>query len=212
MPLTVEPEVFVKEYFECWDDPQRSTDVLYEYIRPFLDNWVCMLTNPDAPKDISYISLCQRLESVGDPIEKLQAWRDRLLCTTSIYDELTLLFFTRLRGLNYYPKKASAKMVEYVVAKDFRDRLKDLIITQARYPLDLPSGELTFGAQVEDEHADYFLLKNLGLNDWEVYMLALIQRGLSAPEISELTHIPRRTYSREERKLWHRLRTKWHGA
>lgn len=213
MPLKCKPEVFVTEYKACWEDPDRPTDQLYQLVRPFLQHWAIMLQGRGEIKDINYVALCRRLyPNTQNPIEMIEAWCSTAEQTTSVMEELEMLFFSRLRRLNYYPKRASARMAEYVIAKDFRDRLKDLIVKAYKRPLDLPVGAITSSLTVEDSIPDYLLIKNLGLNEWESYMLELLKLGRPTAEIAALTHIPERTLLREEQYLWSRLSTKWQQA
>ena len=104
-------------------------------------------------------------------------------------------------------------MAEYVIAKDFRDRLKDLILRSHSHPIDVPHPAPTFqDMETEDKHPDYLLLETLGLNEWESYLLELLKMGMNAMDIAALTHLPRKTFANEETHLWHRLRQTWHQA
>ena len=214
MPLDCTSKEFVTEYLACRLDPERPTDELYRLVTPFFDHWVRMFREHDYPKDINYIALCRRLYPRDqEPIETLRyyiRWADQ---TSSLREELELLFFERLRGLRYYPKAAHPKMAEYVIAMDFRNYLKDQIVSSIAHPIDIPSPELTFNSlEVEDAHPDHLLLKNLGLDAWESYLLELLKLGMNTMEISALTRLPRKTFAKEENQIWLRLRQKWHQA
>ena len=214
MPLRCEPEEFAQEYHACRQNPDRPTDNLYRLVTPFFEHWDQMLRDHNQPKDINYAALCQRLVPTGEtPFELLNHyvnWADQV---SSVREELELLFFERLRHIRYYPTAANPRMVEYVVAMDFRNYLKNRIQYSGRHPIDIPSPELTFSSlEVEDVHPDHLLLKNLGLDAWESYLLTLMKKGLSALEIAELTRLPRKTFAQEESEIWHKLKTKWHQA
>lgn len=214
MPLHCTSSEFVTEYLACRQNPKRPTNHLYFLVAPFFDHWVSMFTEPSYSKDLNYIALCQRLRPREDePLKLLQEYVDWANQTSSLREELELLFFERLRELRYYPKLASPKMAEYVIAMDFRNYLKDRIVRSAAYPIDIPSPELTFKSlRVEMVYPDLLLLKNLGLNAWESYLLQLLKLGMSTLEISTLMRLPRKTFANEEQELWHRLKQKWHQA
>jgi hypothetical protein len=213
MPLDCTSEEFATEYLACRQNPDRPTDHLYSLIMPFFSHWERMLREPEYPKDINYLALCRRLYPQEEPFELLEYfinWADQ---TSSLREELELLFFERLRNLKYYPKLAAPRMAEYVIAMDFRNYLKDKIVSSARHPIDVPCSEITFdGLEVEDAHPDHLLLKNLGLDAWESYLLHLLTLGMNTMEISALTRLPRKTFANEENEIWHRLRQKWHQA
>ena len=214
MPLDCTSSEFATEYLACRQNPDRPTDHLYSLVQPFFAHWVKMLTQSDYPKDLNYIALCRRLyPRAEEPSELLGYYVSWAEQTSSLQEELELLFFERLRALRYYPKLASPKMAEYVIAMDFRNYLKDQIVRSKAFPIDIPSPEITFEAlEVEDAHPDHLLLKNLGLSDWEEYLLQLLRLGMSTLEISILTRLPRKTFAKEEQYIWHRLRQKWHQA
>jgi len=214
MPLGCTAQDFVEEYFECWSNPDRTTDKLYKLVTPLFEHWERMLRDPDYEKDLNYVALCRRLYPLSeDPQALLRDWVEYADLQSSVREELELLFFNRLRALRYYPKRAAPKMAEYVIAKDFRDRLKDVIVRSGNPPIDVPPPACTFTAmEVEDVHPDHLLLKNLGLDMWESYLLELLKLGMTTMEISALTHLPRKTFANEENQLWHRIRTKWHQA
>jgi|15BtaG_2_1085339.scaffolds.fasta_scaffold02759_10 hypothetical protein len=210
MPLECTAETFVNEYRECWEDPERPTNNLYVLVRPFLEHWARMLEDHGYKKDINYVSLCRRLYPITEsPSEMIESWCNAAQQTTSVMEELEMLFFARLRRLNYYPKRAAPRMAEYVIAKDFRDRLKDMVLRSWRHPIDIPMEAITSVLVTEDPQPDHLFFKTLGLNEWESYMLELLKLGRSTMEVAALTHIPRRTLLREEQYLWSQLRTKW---
>lgn len=213
MPLNCSSKEFVEEYYHCWKDHSRPTDLLYQLVRPFFTHWVQMIGTSTYTKDINYVTLCRRLYPIiENPTKMIAIWANQSLQTTSVQEELEMLFFTRLRNLNYYPKRAAPKMAEYVIAKDFRDRLKDMIVSANRRPIDIPMLAITNSFVTEDIHPDYLLLKNLGLDAWNLYLLELIKLGLSTLQLSALTQIPRKTFSKEEKELWYQLSQKWQQA
>lgn len=211
MPLRCSAEEFVAEYYECWNDPKRKTGQLYELAMPFLEHWATMLNKPSSKKDLSYASMSRMLACKGDdPYEMIQSWVEQAKLKSSIKEELELLFFNRLRSLRYYPRAAAPKMAEYVIAKDFRDQLKAQVRTASVRSIDIPVPACTFSTmKVEAAHADHLLLKNIKFSPWEIYLLELIKLGMSPVEISTLTHLPRKTFSQEERYIWHKLKMKW---
>lgn len=213
MPLTCTSKTFVTEYIACRFDPERPTDQLYALLAPFFSHWDKMFREPGYPKDLNYIALCKRLQPKREPTELLKnylQWADQ---TSSLREELEMLFFERLRNLRYYPKLASPKMAEYVIAMDFRNYLKDRITSSIKHPIDIPSPKITFSTlEIEDAYPDYLLLKNLGLNAWEGYLLGLMKLGMNAPDISALTRLPRKTFANEENEIWLKLKQKWHQA
>ncbi|HCT51059.1 MAG TPA: hypothetical protein DF712_01240 [Balneola sp.] len=214
MPLACSPQVFVNEYFKCWQDPNRATDFLYELIQPFLKHWERMLREHSYQKDLNYIALCRRLYPIAnDPQTLLQKYVEHADQVSSVQEELEILFFIRLRSLRYYPKKAAPRMAEYVIAKFFRDRLKDKITHSRNHPIDIPVPELIFKLlATEDVHPDHLLLKNLGLDRWESYLLELLKLGMNTMEISALTHLPRKTFANEGNHIWHKLKEKWQAT
>jgi len=202
------------EYLACRLNPKQSTNKLHALVMPFFDHWVRMLVEPAYPKDLNYIALCRRLcYKSEDPTELLHYYINWANRTSSVKEELVFLFFERLRNLKYYPKLASPKMAEYVIAMDFRNYLKDRIVSSVRHPIDIPNPELTFNSlRVEDTHPDYLLLKTLGLDAWESYVLELLKLGMNTMEISVLTRLPRKTFAKEENQIWLKLKHRWQEA
>jgi hypothetical protein len=210
MPLDCTSKTFVQEYLACRQDPKRSTNLLYTYLLPFFENWDRMISEPDYPKDINYFSLCGRLGTPNEAIDLIKHFAQWSQRTSSVREELELLFFERLRRLRYYPKIAAPAMAEYVIAMDFRNYLKDRIVWTTCHPIDVHDLELTF--ETEDLYPDHLLLKSLGFTPWEIYLLSLLKLGMTTVEISKLTRLPRKTFSNEEIDIWHKLKQKWHQA
>lgn len=210
MPIGCSAEEFTAEYRLCMEDPRRSTNKLNKQIEPFVVHWEQMINVSNYPKDINYITLCKLLHAHGDPIDILSAYKDQIKQTTSVKEELEMLFFERLRNLRYFPKHAAPAMAEYVIALDFRNYLKDRIVSATKAPIDTPVEELSFTTLLTtDNYPDYLLLKNLGIDAWQNYLLMLILMGKSSAGISSISHVPRKTFSNEEHDIWHRLKTKW---
>ena len=213
MSLTCSSAKFVAEYRACWEDPDRNTQRLYKLAKPFINSWVHMLQTPGSKKDISFVTLCRMLEAQGkEPVSTISYWCQAVSSSSSVEEEITLLFFTRLRAMKFFPKQASAIMAEYVVAKDFRNALKDAIAKVYNNPIDLLKPGITSLLWVEDDLPDYLLLKNFERTLWEDYLLELFKSGYSAADIARFTHIPHRTVIREVSNLWNQLRTRWQQA
>lgn len=213
MPLTASCETFVKEYRACWEDVDRDTAKLYEIVSEFISYWDNMLSRSSSTKDINYITMCRYLAPFGDPPTLIREWSKAARLTSSVKEELELIFFSRLRRLSYFPTKASPKIAEYVIAKDFRNSLKDSIKSRPHHPIDRPEPAITFEKlAVEDPRPDHLLLKNAGLDGWESYILELLRLRTPILEVCALTHIPNRTISRDERRVWNQLNQIWHQA
>ena len=88
MPLLCSPEIFVDEYFKCWQDTHRATDYLYKLIQPFFKHWEYMLRKCDYQKDLNYIVLCRRLySSAGNPQILLREYVEYADQVSSVQEE-----------------------------------------------------------------------------------------------------------------------------
>lgn len=210
MPLAVTSSKFIKEWKAAWET-KACTNTLLTMIQPFFDHWVRMLTIPGSEKDINYISLCHLIQGKGlNPPEAIEEWLYTVENSTSLQEEFEMLFLVQLSKLTYFPAQASARMMEYVLARDFKQRLSMKIVRNARKPIDIPVKETTFNTLETDEvEIDILLLKHIELTEWQWYLLELIRRGRTSSDIAEITHIPRETFYYEERAIWNRLRQMW---
>jgi hypothetical protein len=210
MPLSISSRSFAARWRKDWQN-KACTEGLLSIMEPFFKQWEHMLTDPGSEKDINFISLCHLLESQGvNPTAAMEEWIHYADNTTSIREELVMLFLTQMSKMRYYPTKASSRMVEYVLARDFKQRLCKEILKASRHPIDMPVKEVIFTSiPTPSLEKDILLIKHLGLTDWQWYLLELLRQGKSSLEIAKITHIPRETFYYEEREIWQRLRQIW---
>lgn len=210
MPLSVAPEEFTQEWKLCWEDSSRDLDLLSQMFKPMLRHWFELLTNKYYPKDLNYIALCRSLESEvpGQTAQRIiHTWVHESQLLSSVIEELELIFLEQLRSLRYFPTNAQPVMAEFVLGRDFRYRLKNKILRTHRRAIDVVSQGNSFNeAWAVDDHPDYFLIKNLGLDQWQGYLLLLISKGQTPVDMARLTHIPRETIYYEEKEIWSRLK------
>jgi hypothetical protein len=210
--FTVPSEVFTNAWYKVWKNRNSDITELLEISKELITYWEKLLTNPDYPKDINYITLCQLIS--GSPkkainlIKRYVIWcKDR----SSVFEELQLLLINYIRNCNYFPAKASYVMAEYVIMNNFKYRLGDEI----RRGLRLKQSELLIRSrsrsipeeEVEDNYTDVFLLKNLNLNDFESIILDYELAGYNLNEIGKLIYHHREYFYYKEKDLWHRIRT-----
>lgn len=210
MPLYVTPEQFTQEWRLCWEDPGRDPSLLMEMFKPMLQHWFLLLSSKNYPKGLNYIALCRSLESEMPGTtaqEMILTWIRETEILSSVLEELQLIFLEQLRGMRYYPSNAQPVMAEFVFARDFRYRLKKKILRTHRRAIDVVSQGNSFDEDwMVDNHPDYFLIKNLGLSQWQGYLLLLISKGNTPVDMARLTHIPRETIYYEEKEIWSRLK------
>ena len=213
MPLEVTSNIFSMEWKACWEDSDRDVTQLLNMIQPFLDHWKALLTNIAYPRDIHYSTLCQLFgKNVEEAVGIIKGWVRYAENTTSVMEELQMLFLERLRRLKYFPNRASHIMAEYVIARDFKYNLMHKISTV----LGQNGSEVEYQLNPEDpdeicveyNHPDYILIKGLDFNLWESYIFTLLKMGTTTSDTSRLTRIPRVSMLRQEQKIWQSLETK----
>jgi len=207
LPLQVDPKTFSLEWRACWQDKDRDMTTLMGYATPMIKHWRALLQRTALP-DINFVSLCAQLSPDADvALRKVNRWLRWATHSSSIEEELELLFITHVRTANYFPKFANYAMAEYVIAKDFRSRLKDFInkahIQNMEYILFDTS---RYQIAVEPDYPDYFLLKHLHLNKWELYLFQWMKTGHSSADFTRASHIPFDTFKHEERNIWRLLK------
>lgn len=211
MPLKVSSEVFTNEWERCWRDEGSDLTKLHRMVRPFLLHWEAMLTRPEYPKDINYVTLCRLVspDSVERALNLIDSWVRAATQSSSVYEELEMLFVERVRTLNYFPGFAKPLMAEFVIARDYKLALRHKIVailTQA-------GAEITYGMDPQDPSLiptshpfpDTLLVKNLDLDPWESYLLELVRRGCALKDMEALTHIPTEHIFYEEKAIWRKL-------
>jgi hypothetical protein len=205
MPLNCEPEVFIAEYKACFYNPERPTNYLYQLVKPFLLHWAKMLLDSNYPKDINYISMCKRI-NCKDYTKAIRKFVYHCQRTTSVIEELEIIFFTRIRSLRYFPTNAGPKMAEYVIASDFRNYLKDRINAVYHQPVLVSDNNIEF--QQEEIKTDFLLHKNFVLTPWQRYLAFLNISGMNPYEIHSLTKMCRKQISRDLEKICHQSNEK----
>ena len=125
-------------------------------------------------------------------------------------DELTYIFIEHVRNANYFPTFANPIIAEYIVARDFKLRLKRVIESKSMSHIDNLVFETNFDMfYTVPNYPDWILLRYMKLTSWQSYLFMWMQTGYSTVEISKIIHIPRETFSPEERHLWHLLKTNY---
>lgn len=207
LPLQVDPETFSSEWRACWQDKDRDMTTLMEYATPMISHWRKLLQRTTLP-DINFVSLCAQLSpEPAVALHKVDKWLRWATHSSSIEDELRLIFITHVREANYYPKFANYAMAEYIIAKDFRYRLKDFIKKAHIQNMDYILFDTSkYEIAVEPDYPDYFLLKHLHLNKWESYLFEWMSNGRSSADFTRASHIPFDTFKHEERQLWRLLK------
>jgi len=205
--LLVSSKEFVNEWQLCWEDKNHDMSYLLKIAEPLIEHWIQLLTNPNYPKDVNLISLYSLLEDEFNEAESLiEKWLNYVENTTSIREELTFIFIERVRKCNYYPYQASPMMAEYIIARDFKLRLKDIIISKIKeeyiFLVDKVDPEKLF---YNPHIPDYLEIKHLALMKWDEYLFDLLVTN-SQYEIADLIHIPRDSIKRECYYVWHYLR------
>jgi hypothetical protein len=213
LPLLVDSQTFTEEWKACWEDKSRNMTTLMEYAIPMFKHWDQLLSRTAAP-DINMISLCAQLAPDSDhAIHKIKKCIHWATHNTSVRNELELLFIEHVRKANYFPSFANPRMAEYVIARDFRTRLKDFINrSHIQNTNHIVLDTSVYEIRVEPEHPDYFLLKHLHLNKWESYLLKWISDGNTAISIARASHIPWDTFKHEERNIWRLLKENYSKA
>lgn len=207
LALNVESKIYVEEWRRCWEDKNRDMTNLVTMAEPAINTWAAMLTREQAP-DINITSLCAFLDP--DPTEalaKIDDWITWCNTHTTVKDQLWYLYIKHVRTANYFPSFANPLMAEYVLTRDFKFQLKeDIKKAKVRYYVEEPYDPKFTQVGYTPTHPDYLLIKNLGLTNWETYLLWWVGNGLTYRHAAETTHIPFDTLRRELRYIWHLLK------
>lgn len=214
-PLALEmpSKEFVKIWTSCIEDKKSDLTELLKAMNPVFDRWVKLFTSELHEDDINYLTLCKLISPDSDEAKKsLSIWLQYIEVNSDLKSELQYIFIERMRKFRYIPTLASNKMIEYIIAKDFKLGIHHHV----RYILRLVSREALYHADIDttieigisEEVPDYFLLKriNLDLTQWQSYLFFMIQQGYSSVKRSELTRIHRRNLYNEEQKIWHLIK------
>ena len=182
-------------------------------MEPVFDRWEHFLLRKNYDIDINFLTLCRMLSADPDlALSKIDNWIEWAQSSSSIKEELQLIFLERVRKIKYTPDIASDKMVEYVVARDFKRALHHHIraINRLRYRDCLFHADIFDEIEIEayTEEVDFWVLDRIKSNKWNSYLFHLISEGYTSVQRSELTKIHRRTLYNEEKKLCQLLKPK----
>lgn len=204
--LIVDSETFVEEWRACWQEREKPLDKLMLMAEPVFKYWEQLLTNPPANPDVNLISLINLLHH--DPIESVNIIEHWLIdeIKDSLIHELQYIFINHVRTAKYFPKFASPKIAEYVIANDYKKRIKQCIASHKKLILYMDQPPIEKLIHIEN-HPDYYLLDRVYLDKWRSYLLKWINTGKSTSEISKEIKIPRETFYPEEKELWQLLQT-----
>lgn len=196
----------------CLDHTSDLTN-LYKIIKPSLLHWEKVLKSGRYIEDINIYTMLKLLSS---DLEKgtriLKTWVAETQRTSSIVDELTLVFVERMRSVKYIPRANSDRIIEYVIARDLKFGLKDHILSfWASYSRQRQTAAQKYAledTEYYDKLPDYYLVDTIRKDYWLYYLCSLIYEGYTSIQRSELTHIKRQNLYREEKELWHLLKSK----
>ena len=121
LPLKVESSIFVNTWKACIADKQSDLTYVLCMMEPVFVHWERLLKARDLKEDINFLTLCRMLDP--DPsvaLNKIKKWVAWAESSSSVKEELIYIFIERMRKFKYSPSSASDRMVEYVVAKDFK--------------------------------------------------------------------------------------------
>lgn len=206
-------ESLVEEWKSVCMDKTSDLSDLCQLMRPALQSWTNILRSGKYYKDINIYTLSRLLSPSIDISNKMiDAWIAEVETTSSLLDELTLLFIERVRAVKYIPRAKSDLIIEYVIARDLKLALKDKIIQYWDKRIDLCALERYYSSNFEYQHydklPDYYLLNIIKQDYWMYYLCCLIYEGYTSVQRSDLTKIKRQNLYREEKQLWHLLRSK----
>jgi len=196
----------------CLDHSSDLTNI-YTIIKPSLVHWEKILSSGRYIEDINIYTLVNLLsEDVNQGAIILKTWVSETKRTSSILDELTFIFIKRMRKVKYIPRANSDKIIEYVIARDLKLGLKDEILSfWSRYRREnsFNVNEISTDNFVYyDKLPDYYLVDTIKKDYWLYYLCSLIYQGYTSIQRSELTHIKRQNLYREEKELWHLLKSR----
>ena len=213
LPLKVSSSIFANAWKICVTNKQSDLTDILDMMKPVFAHWEKLLTRQAIEDDINFLTMCRMLDP--DPqkaLFKIKQWVMWAENTSSIEEELCLIFIERIRRIRYIPSLASDKMIEYVVSKDYKLGLHHHIRAINRLKM---RDALYYSEQLEDDDftievtfPDFFLIKKIQSNDWNSYLFHLISEGYSTIERSELTKLHRRNLYKEEQKICHLVKLK----
>ena len=213
LPLEVDSSSFVSVWKACAKNKNSNLTALMQMMEPVFDRWEHFLLRKNYDIDINFLTLCRMLSADPDlALSKIDNWIEWAQSSSSIKEELQLIFLERVRKIKYTPDIASDKMVEYVVARDFKRALHHHIraINRLRYRDCLFHADIFDEIEIEayTEEVDFWVLDRIKSNKWNSYLFHLISEGYTSVQRSELTKIHRRTLYNEEKKLCQLLKPK----
>mgnify|MGYP003660874394 CR=1 FL=1 len=213
LPLAVDSTTFSTEWRACWEDKNRDMTGLYEMAVPGIEYWEQLLTRSTLP-DINMVSLCARLGPSADvSLPMIDNWIKWVHTGGSVDEHLWMLFFNHVRNANYYPTFASPEMAEFVILRDFKNKIVVDIRSWRAQRIDSPLYDVNFHhIPVAPPYPDHLFLKNLRLDKWETYLLWWIENRRSPHEAARVTHIPFDTFKNEERYVWRYLKQNYSEA
>jgi hypothetical protein len=211
--LKVTSKEFTREWEACWKDQSRDITYLTSIATPLIDHWEALLTKPEYPRDIGFISLCALLDNTNmdSALQIVSSWVHWAEQLTSVREELEILFIEHIRKARYYPRLARPVMAEYVIARDFKSRLVSKIKLHRHPDFEHDTHSPDTILCIVPEYPDYLMLKNLGLSNWESYLLKMMKERYSVLEISKLNRIPRETQYYEEKEIWDYLKNSFYN-
>lgn len=179
---------------------------LVRMAEPAIKHWEQLLTRTTTP-DINMVSLCARLGASAEvALSKIDKWIKWAQNTSSVKEQLWYIFIEHVRHANYFPTYANPVMAEYVIARDFKNKICVDIKRSTVQRVDYELYENNFDIGFTPRYPDYLLIKNLKLDRWETYLLWWIKNRRSPLEAARSTHIPFDTFKKEERYVWHLLK------
>lgn len=195
MPLEAPPEEFAKLFRAIVGDSNADVTELMNISRPFITYWADNLRMKFP--DVQIVSLLRLLDRDLDvSISMVDQWIASVEETHSLEEELTEVYLESLRSLSYCPARAKPRKVEYIVALQFKRRLKDLI--KVHHPvIKTIEGQQT----TTQKDIDWYLLKKLTADTWDESLIFWICRGYDAEDISRTTYISKETIRNDVRKL-----------
>jgi hypothetical protein len=214
-PLIASPDAdeFAAEWKAKCVNKKSDLTRLYELILPTFKAWEEMLVSGSYSKDINIFTMVRLLSSdphISDM--KIKAWIKETKIKSSIVDELTMLFMTTMRRYRFVSQTNSSNMVEYIVIRDIKFALKDLINSSWARVKHRKSFGYYLKGEYEDSYyqelPDYFLLYILRKDRWLNYLSTLILEGYTTYERSDIVQIKRQNLFAEEKKLWLLLKDK----
>lgn len=213
LSLKTNSQSLVQEWKSVCLDKRSDLSKLCKLIEPSLQTWANILTTGKYYKDINTYTLARLLSPSIDLSHKMiHAWINEVETTSSLMDELNLLFIERVRAVKYIPKAKSDLIIEYVIARDLKLALKDKIVQYWNKRINFSAFErycnYTFSQTHYDKLPDYYLLNIIKQDYWMYYLCCLLHEGYTSIQRSDLTKIKRQNLHREEKQLWHLLRSK----